>query len=165
MDRGGHVEGSRWREEDTNHLPSGKVKLVLAATVYILRQERNMRLFENKTRSEDATASVIFEVVRSKILGLKFNASRRLSNVEKEELLKSIVLVLFPKKCSRIRILYDVWESYRGFLVIFPELTRNAFSKALRSDVEKSIMLQLLYCVSCLMWSRRQRPKRAESKF
>ncbi|GKF73072.1 RNA-directed DNA polymerase, eukaryota, reverse transcriptase zinc-binding domain protein [Tanacetum coccineum] len=56
-------------------------KLMLAATVYFLWQERNQRAFINESRSEEIVCKIIIEQVRNKLLSLKIKKS---SNVIKE---------------------------------------------------------------------------------
>ncbi|XP_071727851.1 uncharacterized protein [Rutidosis leptorrhynchoides] len=51
-------------------------KLVFAAMVYYIWQERNNRLFGGKSRSVDQMFKVIFSTVRLKLLSLKFKESR-----------------------------------------------------------------------------------------
>ncbi|GJT20176.1 ribonuclease H-like domain-containing protein [Tanacetum coccineum] len=46
-------------------------KLLLAATVYFLQQERNQRLFRSDSRTEEVICKVILEQVRHKLMSLK----------------------------------------------------------------------------------------------
>lgn len=48
-------------------------RLLLAATVYFLWQERNFRLFQGKQRSADVLCNIIIDMVRFRLLGLKIN--------------------------------------------------------------------------------------------
>ncbi|XP_071699770.1 uncharacterized protein [Rutidosis leptorrhynchoides] len=50
-------------------------KIVFAATVYFIWQERNSRLFGGKARSVDQMFEIIFSTVRMKLLSLKFKES------------------------------------------------------------------------------------------
>nr|GEX14201.1 hypothetical protein [Tanacetum cinerariifolium] len=56
-------------------------KLVLAATVYFLWQERNQRLFRNEIRTEEVICKVISEQVRHQLISLRVKKS---TNVIKE---------------------------------------------------------------------------------
>ncbi|GJY95846.1 hypothetical protein Tco_0512207 [Tanacetum coccineum] len=50
-------------------------KIVLAATVYTLWQERNQRIFRNEIRNVDAVCKIISEQVRNKLMTLKVKNS------------------------------------------------------------------------------------------
>ncbi|GKF87994.1 hypothetical protein Tco_0258871, partial [Tanacetum coccineum] len=52
-------------------------KLVLAASVYVSWQERNLRIFKKKTRTKDQVSEAILASVRLKLLLFWFKKSRR----------------------------------------------------------------------------------------
>ncbi|KAJ0533298.1 hypothetical protein HanIR_Chr09g0406811 [Helianthus annuus] len=63
-------------------------RLIVAAAVYFVWQERNARLFRNQTRPPDALATLILQTVCYKLIGVKF------------------------KECNRVRRLLESWEIY-----------------------------------------------------
>ncbi|XP_021996206.1 uncharacterized protein LOC110893404 [Helianthus annuus] len=65
-------------------------RLLVAAAVYFVWQERNARLFKNQTRPPDALANLILQTVRYKLVGVKF------------------------KECQRVRRLLEAWEIYNN---------------------------------------------------
>ncbi|GJS82594.1 RNA-directed DNA polymerase, eukaryota, reverse transcriptase zinc-binding domain protein, partial [Tanacetum coccineum] len=52
-------------------------RLSLGASVYLIWQERNLRTFQNKHRSEEELCDLIKDVVRLRIIGLNLKASRQ----------------------------------------------------------------------------------------
>ncbi|PWA42720.1 Phytosulfokine [Artemisia annua] len=50
-------------------------RLVLGAVVYVIWQERNLRIFQGKSRNEDVTCGIIKELVRFKLMSLKLKGS------------------------------------------------------------------------------------------
>ncbi|GKA71992.1 hypothetical protein Tco_0778208 [Tanacetum coccineum] len=50
-------------------------RLLIGATVYIIWQERNLRIFQGKSRSVDELCSHIRDVIRLRVMSLKLNAS------------------------------------------------------------------------------------------
>ncbi|GKD62002.1 hypothetical protein Tco_1299511, partial [Tanacetum coccineum] len=50
-------------------------RLVLGAIVYIIWQERNLRLFQGKARNVDVVCKIIKDLIRFRILGLKVKSS------------------------------------------------------------------------------------------
>ncbi|GKA83903.1 hypothetical protein Tco_0805498 [Tanacetum coccineum] len=50
-------------------------RLLIGATVYIIWQERNLRIFQGKSRSVDELCSQIRDVIRLRVMSLKLNAS------------------------------------------------------------------------------------------
>ncbi|XP_021994704.1 uncharacterized protein LOC110891319 [Helianthus annuus] len=65
-------------------------RLIVAAAVYFVWQERNARLFRNQNRPPDALANLILQTVRYKLIGVKF------------------------KECNRVRRLLEAWEIYNN---------------------------------------------------
>ncbi|PWA65993.1 FAR1 DNA binding domain, Zinc finger, SWIM-type, MULE transposase domain, FHY3/FAR1 family [Artemisia annua] len=57
-----------------NGTASGK-RLVFGAAVYYIWQERNLRLFQKKFRSEEAVFKIIVDIVRHKLLSLRIKRS------------------------------------------------------------------------------------------
>ncbi|PWA54905.1 reverse transcriptase zinc-binding domain-containing protein [Artemisia annua] len=55
-------------------------RLVLGASVYYIWQERNIRLFSNFGRSEDELFKIIVDSVRSRLMGLKMQATTDVIN-------------------------------------------------------------------------------------
>ncbi|PWA51007.1 reverse transcriptase zinc-binding domain-containing protein [Artemisia annua] len=58
-----------------NSLWSVIQRLVFGAAVYYIWQERNLRLFEKKFRSEEAVFKIIVDIVRHKLLSLRITQS------------------------------------------------------------------------------------------
>ncbi|GKC04395.1 RNA-directed DNA polymerase, eukaryota, reverse transcriptase zinc-binding domain protein [Tanacetum coccineum] len=52
-------------------------RLVLGASVYLIWQERNLRIFQNRHRSKEELCDLIKDVVRLRIMGLNLKASRQ----------------------------------------------------------------------------------------
>nr|GEX45278.1 RNA-directed DNA polymerase, eukaryota, reverse transcriptase zinc-binding domain protein [Tanacetum cinerariifolium] len=50
-------------------------RLWLGATVYIVWQERNLRMFQNRSRTVDVVCNIVKDVVRLRILSLSLNPS------------------------------------------------------------------------------------------
>ncbi|GJV41814.1 RNA-directed DNA polymerase, eukaryota, reverse transcriptase zinc-binding domain protein [Tanacetum coccineum] len=59
-------------------------KMVLAATVYIIWQERNCRLFRGESRNEEVIIKAIYESVRSKLMSVRVNKSLRASVIARK---------------------------------------------------------------------------------
>ena len=60
-----------------NSVKSVVAKLVLAATVYFIWQERNSRLFRKQKRNSDQLVGVIIQTIRLKLLTCRFKKTRR----------------------------------------------------------------------------------------
>ncbi|PWA53131.1 reverse transcriptase zinc-binding domain-containing protein [Artemisia annua] len=58
-----------------NSLWSVIQRLVFGAAVYYIWQERNLRLFQKKFRSEEAVFKIIVDIVRHKLLSLRIKRS------------------------------------------------------------------------------------------
>nr|XP_043626221.1 uncharacterized protein LOC122597720 [Erigeron canadensis] len=56
-------------------------RLVLAATVYFVWQERNFRLFQNKTRNVKDLCGIIKHTVRARLIGLKIKSTAKAAKV------------------------------------------------------------------------------------
>ncbi|XP_071728987.1 uncharacterized protein [Rutidosis leptorrhynchoides] len=78
-----HIPAHDWRSflsfiEHVAHRRVARVivaKLVFAASVYFIWQERNNRYFQGKARSEDQVFKIIFSMVRMKLMSLNFKDS------------------------------------------------------------------------------------------
>ncbi|XP_022042323.1 uncharacterized protein LOC110944990 [Helianthus annuus] len=55
-------------------------RLIVAASIYFVWQERNARIFKNQTRPPDVLSDIIVQTVRYKLMGVKFKES---SNVRR----------------------------------------------------------------------------------
>ncbi|XP_021985066.1 uncharacterized protein LOC110880962 [Helianthus annuus] len=72
-----------WLSERANSKSTGDYvsRLIVAASAYVIWQERNMRLFKNQTRPPDTIASLILNMVRYKLLGVKFKSTVRVKRL------------------------------------------------------------------------------------
>ncbi|GJU33531.1 hypothetical protein Tco_1181885 [Tanacetum coccineum] len=59
-------------------------KLILAATVYFIWQERNFRLFKEECRSEDVLFNIIYECVKSKLMTIRVKKTVRTDLIAKK---------------------------------------------------------------------------------
>ncbi|XP_022018820.1 uncharacterized protein LOC110918847 [Helianthus annuus] len=55
-------------------------RLIVAASIYFVWQERNARIFKNQTRPPDVLSDLIVQTIRYKLMGVKFKES---SNVRR----------------------------------------------------------------------------------
>ena len=68
-------------------------RLVLAASVYYVWQERNSRLFNQKKRSKEQVVDLILATVRLKLLSFCFKKSSRVDKVMTEwDLPRSLIM-------------------------------------------------------------------------
>ncbi|PWA60264.1 Phytosulfokine [Artemisia annua] len=75
-----------WYSELYNGDSIGSVirRIGLAASVYLICQERNWRLFRDVQRSANELFCQFSEIVKMRLLSLKVKASRAVSQVQKE---------------------------------------------------------------------------------
>lgn len=59
-------------------------RLFIGAMVYVVWQERNWRLFQNKRRSTRQVSKIIEETIRMKLMGLRFRDNSRVREVLRE---------------------------------------------------------------------------------
>ncbi|GKC19715.1 hypothetical protein Tco_1021865 [Tanacetum coccineum] len=59
-------------------------KLILAASMYFIWQERNFRLFKNESRSEDVLINIIYDSVRSKLMTVIVKKTSRTDVIAKK---------------------------------------------------------------------------------
>ncbi|GJW15676.1 hypothetical protein Tco_0019809 [Tanacetum coccineum] len=59
-------------------------KLILAASVYFIWQERNFRLFKNESRSEDVLINLIYDSVRSTLMTVIVKKTSRTDVIAKK---------------------------------------------------------------------------------
>lgn len=56
-------------------------KLVIGVVVYVIWQERNVRIFQGKSRSVEVICSIVKDLVRLRLLSLKFKNSKQVLQV------------------------------------------------------------------------------------
>ncbi|GJV90083.1 RNA-directed DNA polymerase, eukaryota, reverse transcriptase zinc-binding domain protein [Tanacetum coccineum] len=78
------IVSSLARRKGVNNIGNVVDKLVLAATVYFIWQERNYRLFKGEKRSEEMILTIIGDSVRSKLMIIKVKQTLRTNDIAKK---------------------------------------------------------------------------------
>ncbi|GKB92427.1 hypothetical protein Tco_0964699 [Tanacetum coccineum] len=110
-------------------------KLILAATVYFIWQERNFRLFKEECRSEDVLFNIIYECVKSKLMTIRVKKTVRTDLIEKKWNLRAIYLG--NKNLSPVLILL-----INGGGILFSVMCKHG--------VEQALLIIVIKWVACL---------------
>nr|GEZ69598.1 reverse transcriptase zinc-binding domain-containing protein [Tanacetum cinerariifolium] len=78
------VVDSMVRRCGKNNIGNVVDKLILAASVYFIWQERNFGLFKNKSKSEDVLIHFIYVSVRSKLMTVRVKKTSRTNVIAKK---------------------------------------------------------------------------------
>nr|XP_043616417.1 uncharacterized protein LOC122588377 [Erigeron canadensis] len=69
------------REKEMNRLAAVVNKLIVAAAVYYIWQERNGRIFKNQQKNRDAICQTIRDIVRYKLMNIKVRMTRNVERI------------------------------------------------------------------------------------